>query len=462
MDIGRLDYLPFLRNNKRGIVIGGVSMSGKIIQVLPDSIAEEIGIQPGDALLSINGEPVADLIDYNFYCADDELELELKRADGEIWMCEVEKDPDEDLGLVFAANVFDRIRPCRNHCLFCFIDQLPPNPRPSLLVKDDDYRMSFLEGNYITCTNLEDADFQRISNLHLSPLYVSVHTVDPLLRQRMLGRKEPAEILLTLQRLIACGCQVHAQIVLCPGINDGPYLQQTIEALYPLYPGVLSVAVVPVGITRFQKNSDLRLFTVPEARQTIEQIRDFQRRAIEEHGTAFVYGADEFYIRAGWAFPPASIYGEFAQIEDGIGMAALFLQQWEQCREDLPSQASGEHIGVVTGICGAAVLGDAVREMGQVPGANVELLAVPNTYFGENITVTGLLTGSCLLDAIRPGRFDRLILPDNMLKFDEDIFLDDQTVDQLAKALRTPITIVDGHARSLLEAVFQQDAENKK
>ena len=434
-------------------------MSGKIIQVLPDSIAEEIGIQPGDTLLSINGEPVADLIDYNFHCAEDALDLEVQRADGEIWMCEVEKDPDEDLGLVFAANVFDRIRPCQNHCLFCFIEQLPPNPRPSLLVKDDDYRMSFLEGNYITCTNLEDGDFQRIADLHLSPLYVSVHTVDPLLRQRMLGRKKPAEILLTLQRLIACGCQIHAQIVLCPGINDGEYLQKTIEALYALYPGVLSVAVVPVGITKFQKNTSLRLFTVQEALQTLDQIHRFQHRAMKERNTAFVYGADEFYIRAKKEFPPASLYGEFSQIEDGIGMAALFLQQWEQCRGDLPKRASGERVGIVAGVGGAVVLHDAVWEMRQVPGAKVELLTVPNTYFGETITVTGLLTGSCLLDAIPPGCFDRLILPDNMLKFDEDIFLDDQTVDQVAKKLGTPITIVDGHARSLLEAVFQRDGK---
>lgn len=434
-------------------------MSGKIIEVLPDSIAEEIGIEAGDELLSINGEQIRDLIDYNYHCADDYLELEIKKPDGEIWMCELEKDADEEMGLVFAANVFDRIRPCHNHCLFCFIDQLPPKPRRSLLLKDDDYRMSFLEGNYVTCTNMDDADFQRIADMHLSPLYVSVHTVDPLLRQRMLGRKEPAEILLTLQRLIAGGCQIHAQIVLCPGINDGEYLEQTLDALYALHPGVLSVAIVPVGITKFQKNPELRLFTPQEARNIIRLVESYQEKARKEHGASFVFAADEFYIRCGQAFPPAAVYGDFAQIEDGIGMAALFLQQWEQCRAALPEQTNGEHIGIITGICGAAVLGDAVSEMARVPGANIELLAIPNSFFGENITVTGLLTASCLLESIRPGSYDRIIIPDNMLKFDEDIFLDDVTVDQLAERLRIPVTVVDSHAASLLEAVFNEEQE---
>ncbi|MDO4732255.1 MAG: DUF512 domain-containing protein [Bacillota bacterium] len=434
-------------------------MRGKIIEVLPDSIAEEIGIEAGDELLSINGEQVSDLIDYNYHCAEDFLLMEIKKPDGEIWMCELEKDADEEIGLVFASNVFDRIRPCRNHCLFCFIDQLPPKPRASLLLKDDDYRMSFLEGNYVTCTNMDEADYQRISALHLSPLYVSVHTVDPLLRQRMLGRKEPAEILLTLQRLIAGGTQIHAQIVLCPGINDGEHLQRTLDALYALHPGILSVAVVPVGITKYQKNPELRLFTPKEAREIIRLIEGYQEKARAEHGDSFVFAADEFYIRCGQPFPPAAIYGDFAQIEDGIGMAALFLQQWEQCRRNLPEQADGEHIGIVSGICGAAVLGDAVSEMSRIPGANVELLAIPNSHFGETVTVTGLLTASCIMKQIRPGAFDRLIIPDNMLKFDEDIFLDDVTVEQLSERLRIPISIVDSHAASLLDAVFYENQE---
>lgn len=434
-------------------------MPGKIIEVLPDSIGEELGIEPGDELLSINGEPIRDLIDYNYHCADDSLELEIKKPDGEVWMCGLDKDPDEEMGLVFSANVFDRIRSCRNHCLFCFIDQLPPDPRRSLLVKDDDYRMSFLEGNYVTCTNMDEADFQRITEMHLSPLYVSVHTVDPLLRQRMLGRKEPSEILLTLQRLIAGGTEVHAQIVLCPGINDGEYLKQTLDALYALHPGVLSVAIVPVGITRYQKNPELRLFTPQEAREVIRLVEQYQAQSLSQHGDAFVFAADEFYIRCGQAFPPAEVYGDFAQIEDGIGMAALFLKQWEDCRAALPEQADGEHVAVICGLCGAAVLGDAVGEMSRVPGARVELLAIPNKHFGANITVSGLLTGSCLLESIRPGSYDRLVIPDNMLKFDEDIFLDDLTVDQVSERLRIPITVVGPHASSLLDAVFYKNQE---
>ena len=206
-------------------------MGGKIAGIVPGSIAEEIGIEPGDTLVAINDNPVNDLIDYNYYEDGEYLELTIEKANGELWLCSVDKYEDEQIGLIFAANVFDRIRSCANHCLFCFIDQLQPNPRPSLLLKDDDYRMSFMEGNFITCTNLREEDYQRIAQMRLSPLYISVHTVDPLLRQQMMGRKKPAEILLTLQRLISMGCRLHTQIVLCPDINDGEHLEKTLDSL---------------------------------------------------------------------------------------------------------------------------------------------------------------------------------------------------------------------------------------
>ena len=430
---------------------------GLISEVLPDSIGEELGIEPGDVLLAINEEPVTDLIDYNYHCADDCLLLSIKKPSGEIWECEVEKWPDEDLGLVFSANVFDRVRPCHNHCLFCFIDQLPPHPRKSLLLKDDDYRMSFLEGNYITCTNMTEEDYTRIGEMHLSPLYVSVHSVDPLLRQKLLGRKEPAEILLTLQRLIAMGCEIHTQIVLCPGLNDGAELERTLDALAGLRPGVLSVAVVPVGLTRYQKHEELRLFTPEEAREVIRQIEIRQQRYLAETGNAFVYPSDEFYLKAGLPFPQAEIYGEFAQIEDGVGMAALFQKEWAACRANIPHKKAEGRICLVAGVSGAPVIQEAVEEIKQVSGSDLTLLTVKNTFFGETITVTGLLTASCLLKAIQPGEYDRIVIPDNMLRFTEDVFLDNVTVEELAQRLETPVTVVDCQAQSLLDGIFETE-----
>ena len=435
-------------------------MGGLISEIIPGSIAEEIGLAPGDELLSINGEPVGDLIDYHYHCEDDYLELEVRKPDGEVWFCELEKYVDEDLGLVFSANVFDRIRSCRNHCLFCFIDQLQPQPRRSLLLKDDDYRMSFLEGNFITCTNLTDADYRRIAEMHISPLYISVHAVDPILRQKLLGRRQPAEILLTLQRLISLHVTIHAQVVLCPGINDGRYLMDTIDALYALHPGVETMAVVPVGLTRFQKNPELRLFTPQEARELIAMIEERQARYLAACGSPFVYAADELYVRAGLPFPPAARYGEFSQIENGVGMAARWLEEWGSLRYDIPLQPPPGRIGVVTGVSGAAVLRAAVEEIRAASGANLELLTVENMFYGPMVTATGLLTGSCLLHAIDGSRYDRLLLPANMLKFDEDIFLDDMTLSQLADQLGVALQVTEPTPAGLLAGIFgEQDCD---
>lgn len=431
-------------------------MGGKISGILSNSIAEEIGLSVGDELLTINGEPVNDLIDYNFHSEDEYLELEVRKPDGEIWVCELEKYEDEELGLIFASNVFDRIRSCHNHCLFCFIDQLQPKPRPSLLLKDDDYRMSFLEGNFITCTNLTDADYRRIADLHLSPLYISVHTVDPILRQRLLGRKQPAEILLTLQRLISLHVTIHAQIVLCPGINDGAYLSDTIDALYALHPGVETLAVVPVGLTRFQKNPELRLFTPAEAGRLIDDIEARQARYCAGCGEPFVYAADELYVKAGRPFPPAARYGAFSQIENGVGMAARWLEQWERLRYDIPLQPPPGKIGAVTGVNGAAVVRAAIEEIRAASHADIELIEVENRFYGPTVTATGLLTGSCLAAAVESGRYARLLLPANMLKYDEDVFLDDMTLGELAARLNTELCVVEPNPAALLAALFQE------
>ena len=438
-------------------------MGGKILQVLAGSIAEELGLEAGDELLEINGEPLRDLIDYNFYNEDEYLVLTVRKPNGEIWDCEVEKYAEEDLGLCFDSSVFDGIRRCANRCLFCFIDQLPPNPRPSLLVKDDDFRMSFLQGNYITCTNMREEDFRRIGEQHLSPLYISVHCVDPILRQKLLGRKKPAEILLTMQRLIAMGCTLHAQIVLCPGLNDGQVLDDTLDSLTGLAakngrPGVESVAVVPVGITAYQQHAELRGFTAAEAAAVIDNIEQRQSACRERLGRNFVFASDELYLLAQRPFPPAELYGDFSQIEDGVGMAALFLRQWEELKNDLPSFVPRGRIALVSGKSGAAVVRPLYEELRR-RGLDIALEVVPSRWFGGEVSVTGLVTGSDIVAAIPPGKYDRIHIPDNMLKFDADVFLDDMTVDELSRRLNCEVRVAEANPAALLAAVYGEGAE---
>ena len=440
-------------------------MGGKIAGIVPGSIAEEIGIEPGDTLVAINDNPINDLIDYNYYEDGEYLELTIEKANGELWLCSVDKYEDEQIGLIFTANVFDRIRSCANHCLFCFIDQLQPRPRPSLLLKDDDYRMSFMEGNFITCTNLREEDYQRIAKMKLSPLYISVHTVDPLLRQKMLGRKKPAEILLTLQRLISMGCRLHTQIVLCPGINDGEHLARTLDSLANLAldtrrsletpeGGVLSIAVVPVGITKYQTNPQLRLFTPQEAGKLIDDIEARQELYRQKVGSRLVFAADELYVKAGRPFPPADNYEDFAQIENGVGMAALYLKRWQDIRASIPHTPAAAGTAVATGTNGAAVISSVIAEINRLSGSDIKLVTVPNTFYGETVTATGLITGTCILNAIAQKQYQRLLIPSNMLKFDEDIFLDDMTVGELESKLEIPIEIVGPQPADLVKALF--------
>jgi len=439
-------------------------MGGKISAIIPDSIADELGIEPGDTLLAINDQPVNDLIDLNYFEDEEYLELTVEKTDGEVWVCEVDKFADEVLGFEFAANVFDGIRHCANHCLFCFVDQLHPDPRASLLLKDDDYRMSFLEGNFITCTNLTEDDYLRIGELRLSPLYVSVHTVDPLLRQFLLGQKKPAEILLTLQKLIAMGCRIHTQIVLCPGINDGCYLSETLDSLANLglaknkinsgLGGVLSVAVVPVGLTRFQQNAQLRLLTRAEAGALIDDIEARQKQYLSQLGSRFVFAADELYLKAGRPFPAAAAYEDFPQIENGVGMAAQFIERWQAVRQSVPQTPAQDKIAVITGKNGQPVLADMIQEIKDISHSDLTIVEVANTFFGDTVTATGLLTGSCLIKAVEKNVYQRLLIPSNMLKFDEDIFLDDISVDQVAEKLGATVQIVAPNPADLLKAIY--------
>ncbi|MEG1660889.1 MAG: DUF512 domain-containing protein, partial [Clostridiales bacterium] len=382
------------------------------------------------------------------------VELTVQFSDGETVIFEVEKEYDEPLGLMFAADVFDGIKNCANHCLFCFIDQLQPHPRSALLVKDDDYRMSFLEGNFITATNLRERDYQRIAQLRLSPLYVSVHATDPDLRKKLLGFPGDCPALPVLKRLIACGCQLHTQIVVCPDLNDGAALAKTIDDLQALYPGVQSAAIVPVGLTKFQQNPRLRLYSPQEAAALIQWVETVQVQCHHKFGTNFVFAADELYVKAGMAFPPAAAYEEFAQIENGIGMAALFLADWAALAPTLPDQVFlPSKTALVTGVNGAAVLNPLGERLTALTQGALTMIVVENDFYGKDVTATGLLTGTCLLTAIPSGVYQRLLIPANMLKFETELFLDDLTVTEVAQKLNLEITVVPPQAAALMEAI---------
>jgi putative radical SAM enzyme (TIGR03279 family) len=411
--------------------------------VIPGSIAAEIGINPGDEILAVNDQKLQDLIDYQYAIADEIINITVRRPDGQVWTAEIEKDYDDDVGIGFAGAVFDDIRRCHNACIFCFVDQMPKGMRQTLYVKDDDYRLSFLYGNFITLTNLTDEDFARIIRLHLSPLYISVHTTDPSLRPIMLRQAKAADILPGLKRLLDSGIDVHTQIVLCPGINDGDYLDKTIEDLSNLGPGILSIAVVPVGLTKYRHDSfPLRPFILQEAAAVIEQVKPWQNKFSEIYGDSLVYLADEFYLAAGLDIPHYDHYGDFPQIENGVGLTRLFIEKWEQAALNIPHIITkSRKVSIVTGISGARVLAPLLTKL-QVSNLTAQLIPVANKFFGESVTVTGLLTGKDILESLKNiDTGDAIIIPGIALRQGEEVFLDDLTVGDIAREVQAPVYV---------------------
>ena len=419
-----------------------------ITQVLPDSIAAEIGFEPGDRLVSINGQPPRDLIDYQFLCADEMLDLEVLDAKGKAHRVEIEKDYDEDLGLEFETALFDGLIQCTNRCPFCFIDQQPPGKRQSLYLKDDDYRLSFLYGSYLTLTNLSEREWNRIAQMRLSPLYVSVHATEPEVRIRLLKNPRAGLILEHLRWFQTQRLQVHAQVVLCPGINDGAHLERTLLDLADLHqgeiPAVASVAVVPVGLTRFRPDADALVPVTPEkAAEVIAQVQALQAKFRQQFGTTFAWLADEWFLIARQDLPPAAHYEDYPQIGNGVGSIHQFLEQFWVSAQTLPPRVSPRRFTWVLGNAVEHAFAQLVARLNQVEGLTVEMAALRSDYWGQQITVTGLLTGQDILQALS-GRDlgDGLLLPALMLKHDEARFLDDRTVDELAHQLKTPIRVV--------------------
>lgn len=418
----------------------------RITNVLPDSIAAEIGFEVGDRLVSINGQRPRDLIDYQFLCADEVLELEVLDAKGQRHHVELEKDYDEDLGLEFDSALFDGLMQCNNHCPFCFIDQQPPGKRESLYFKDDDYRLSFLYGSYLTLTNLTQREWERIAQMRLSPLYVSVHATEPDLRSRLLKNARAGQILEQLQWFQHHRLQIHAQVVVCPGINDGEHLERTLLDLATFHQGdtptVISAAIVPVGLTRFRPTDDELIPVTPEkAREVIAQVQPLQAKFRRQLGTTFAWLADEWFLIGRQELPPESHYEDYPQIGNGVGSIRQFLKQFKTEAKQLPDQISApKRLTWVVGNAVEHAFQPIVQRLNQVKGLEVNMAALRSEYWGQQITVTGLLTGQDLLAGLAGQDLgDGILLPSLMLKHDDRCFLDDMTVEDVAHRLNTRI-----------------------
>lgn len=429
----------------------------RIVQVRPGSKAAEKRISPGDSLLTVNGIVPRDLIHYLYLTASERIWLKVRKKNtGKIASIVIEKDEDEDLGLVFETDCFDGIMCCRNKCIFCFVDQLPPGLRSSLYVKDDDYRLSFLHGNFVTLTDLPSRDWHRILAFHLSPLYISVHTTDPVLRGKMLGKKKSMPILEKIGLLADKGIAMHIQIVLCPDWNDGEELIKTIDELSHYWPQVASVGIVPVGLTKYRDGlTHLRGFTKAECRSLIERIAVKQRLFRARYKKSFVYLSDEFYLRGGMPFPPAYIYDDFPQLENGIGCGRLFYEEFRRLKPLLPERLPTRRSFVVaTGKAGAGVLSPVIARLNLIENVRLRLLAIPSAFFGPRITVTGLLTGKDLTWGLRKAKGERVLLPSVLLRQGTSFFLDGMTVDEVSALCGCTLQVIEPTARALVEAVL--------
>ncbi|MEL7034087.1 MAG: TIGR03279 family radical SAM protein [Cyanobacteria bacterium J06592_8] len=437
----------------------------KITQVIPDSIAAEIGFEPGDAIVSINGERPRDLIDYKFLCADEILDLEVVDRRGKIHQIEIEKDYDDDLGLEFETALFDGLIQCNNRCPFCFIDQQPPGKRETLYLKDDDYRLSFLYGSYLTLTNLTSREWERIAQMRLFPLYVSVHATEAEVRSRLLKNQRAGEILKQLKWFQENRLQIHAQVVVCPGINDGQHLDQTLQDLAQFHTGelptVASIAVVPVGLTRFRPAEDeLIPVTKEKAIEVIAQVKKIQAELQKNQGNC-VWLADEWFLIAQQDLPPTTHYEDYPQIGNGVGSIRKFLQEFEMIFERAiakipPHRQTPRKFTWVVGNAVEVAFAPVVEKLNQISGLTVDMVPLNSQYWGQVITVTGLLTGQDLLQGLQGKNLgDAILLPSVMLKHEDTLFLDDMSVAELSQQLETPIlpvTDVESLISTALEA----------
>ena len=436
-------------------------MSTKIQSVDRLSPGERAGVRPGEQLLEINGHAVVDVLDYRFFGYDSKVTLTLKEADGSVRRVEIRKEEGEDLGLNFDTYLMDKAHSCANRCIFCFVDQMPPGMRDTLYFKDDDARLSFLMGNYLTLTNLSPREAQRIMDLRISPINVSVHTTDPALRCEMLRNKRAGESIDLMRRFAKAGITMNCQIVACPGINDGAALGRTLHELGELYPSVESVAVVPVGLTRFREGlTEIHPYTADQAAAVIDQVEAFAAGFLPKNGTSLAWCSDEFYLLAGRDLPKKAYYEDMNQLENGVGMLRLLTSQAALAMDDDCSALTPPAFSVATAVSAAPFIQSIVEELkARCPAVQGTVYAIENDFFGRTITVSGLVTGKDLIAQLRGkdlGR--RLLIPSNMLRSGEQVFLDDMTVADVEKALGVPVIAVDAESGfDLVDAMLGQE-----
>lgn len=433
--------------------------------VLLGSIAEEMGLEAGDAILEINGNPIEDIFDYQYYTQDEELNILVETKDGERVTLEIEKDEDEDLGIVFDNGLMDNYRSCHNKCIFCFIDQNPPGMRESLYFKDDDSRLSFLQGNYITLTNMSDHDIDRIIKYHLSPINISFHTMNPELRCKMLKNRFAGEALKKVDRFFEAGITMNGQIVLCPGWNDGAELEFSIKELMKYLPVLESVSVVPVGLTRFREGLEpLTTFDAKGSGEVIDLIEKYQKIAYEKYGFHFIHASDEFYIVAGRDLPEASRYDGYRQIDNGVGKARLVTDEFNEAFErakQIPGiyDRREREVCTITGTLTEKMNNEfADRLMKEFPWLKIHVYTIINDFYGHGITITGLLVGNDIINQLKGKNLgQRLYLPENCVRSGDDIFLDDVHIPEVETALQCGISIVKSSGRDFVNCMLGLD-----
>lgn len=434
----------------------------RIREVLPGSIAEELDIEPGDVLLAINDCEIKDVFDYHYYVNDEYLVVLIQKPDGEEWELEIEKDYEEDLGIEFEQSLMDEYRSCRNKCMFCFIDQMPPGMRETLYFKDDDARLSFLQGNYITLTNMSDEDLDRIILYKLSPVNISIQTMNPTLRCEMLHNRFAGDALKKVRKLYEAQIEMNSQIVLCKGINDGDELEYSVRELAKMYPYMRSLSVVPVGITKYREGlAPLEKFGREDAQKVLAQLHKLQEEMLERFGTRFVFASDEWYITAGYAIPEEEYYEGYGQIENGVGMVRSLIDEVQGAVAECTGSDVCKEISVATGKLAGPILEQCVKEINKkYPNITIHVYVIRNDFFGEDITVAGLITGQDLIKQLKDQPLgEYLLLPETMLRSGEDVFLDDYTVGDLKKTLQIPIRIVESDGMSLVNAVVEEEYE---
>ena len=432
----------------------------KILAVLPNSIAEKAGICGGDVLVSINQSEIRDVLDYRFYLTDTNVSVTLLRGDRS-YTVHINKGEYDDIGLSFETPLMDKKHSCTNKCVFCFIDQLPPNMRESLYFKDDDDRLSFLHGNYVTLTNLKDEDIDRIIKMHISPVNVSVHTTNPELRVKMMKNKYAGKVLCYLDRMANAGIALCTQIVLCKGLNDGAELDRTLHDLIKYHPSLRSCAIVPVGLTKYrEKLFPLEAFSPEECAAVIEQVNAYGNWCLKEYGTRIFYCSDEFYVRAGLPLPPEEFYEDYSQIENGVGMLTSMRAEFDMELDYLDELLTGFHaprtVSVITGMAAYEHINSLAKELtSRVNGLTVHVYPITNNFFGNSVTVAGLITGGDAVEQLYGKELgDELLFPSVMLRADGDVFLDDMTPAELSARLGIPVRATESDGAKFVSALL--------